>query len=194
MSRKEEIGRHVLTKIRWLHAVSETGSGKANMAELRKGVGKFPGELPSLFGMLLEDMPESFLSKSGVPTKEEWACYIALTLFSWHQQGNDVKTELMHTDNPVSVGNAARQLKNALGDANADERMIKKLRSVVSANDVQGFSQHLRCMIKMLADKKIRMNYAMLAKDIYEWQFLESRNSVNLRWGQDYYKQSKEEE
>lgn len=193
MSRRDEIGKYVFGKIGRMKALSDTGNGKAYMAELRKGVGKKPGELPTLFGTLLEDMPEDFMSKDGIPTKEEWACYAALTLFAWHQQGKDLKTDCMHTEEPISVGAAFRKLKFALNDANAEERLLKKLQIIVTSTDVNGFSQHLRSMIKMLAQNNIRLNYALLARDIYQWQFQDSRDAVNLRWGQDFYKKSKEE-
>lgn len=195
MSKKNEIAKYVSSKIVRLQTLSDTGNGKAYMAELRKGVGKEPGELPILFGTLLEDMPEDFMSKDGIPTKEEWACYVALTLFAWHQQGKDLKTDCMHTRDRISVGAAFRKLKLklALNDANAEERLLKKLQIIITAMDVNGFSQHLRSMIKMLAQNNIRFNYALLAADIYEWQIQDSRDAVNLRWGQDFYKRSKEE-
>lgn len=195
MSRKNEIEKYVSGKINRMQALSDTGNGKAYMAELRKGVGKEPGELPILFGTLLEDMPEDFMSKDGIPTKEEWACYVALTLFAWHQQGKDLKTDCMHTGDPISVGAAFRKLKlkSDSNDANAEERILKKLQIIITAMDVNGFSQHLRSMVKMLAQNNIRLNYALLATDIYEWQFQDSRDAFNLRWGQDFYRKSKEE-
>ena len=193
MSKKNDIAKYVSGKIGRMQALSDTGNGKAYMAELRKGVGKEPGELPMLFGTLLEDMPEEFMSRSGIPTKEEWACYAALTLFAWHQQGKDVKTDCMHTGDDISVGTAFRKLKLVLDDANAEERIFKKLQIIITAMDVHGFSRHLRSMIKMLAQNNISLNYALLAADIYEWQFPDSRDAVNLRWGQDFYKRSKEE-
>ena len=53
MSKKNEIAKYVSSKIGRIQALSDTGNGKAYMAELRKGVGKEPGELPILFGTLL---------------------------------------------------------------------------------------------------------------------------------------------
>lgn len=193
MSKKKDIEKYVSGKISRMQALSDTGNGKAYMAELRKGVGKEPGELPILFGTLLEDMPEDFMSKDGIPTKEEWACYVAITLFAWHQQGKNLKTDCMHTGDHISVGAAFRKLKLDSDDANAEERVLKKLQIIITAMDINGFSRHLRSMIKMLAQNNIRLNYALLAADIYEWQFQDSRDAVNLRWGQDFYKRSKEE-
>ena len=194
MSKKSDIAKFVSNKIRLLQAMSETGNGKAELAELRKGVGKVPGEFPVLYGVILEDMPEDFFSNNGVPTKEEWACYVALTLFAWHQQGNDLKTDCMHTDEKVSLGTALRRLKNVSEDSNAEERILKKMQAVITATEIKGVEQHIRSLTRIFSNNRIKLNYALLAADLYEWQFLESRNIVGLRWGQDFYRISKEEE
>ena len=198
MGNKKDIKNYVSGKIGRMQALSVTGNERAYMAELRKGVGKKPGELPMLFGTLLEDMPENFMSKDGNPTEAEWACYVALTLFAWHQQGKDLKTETgcMHTGDYTSVGAALRKLKlklDLVDDANAEERLLKKLQIIITATDINGFSQHLRSMIKLFAQNNIGLDYALLAADIYDWQFTGSRDAVNLRWGQDFYRRSKEE-
>lgn len=62
---------------------------RAQLAMLRRGVGKKPGDLPELWGILFGDLPEEFLSVSGEPTREEWAVYTALTLYALHQQGSE---------------------------------------------------------------------------------------------------------
>ena len=59
---------------------------RAELAELRRGVGRQPGDLPALWGALLADMPEQLQGSNG-PSKAEWAVYTALTLFALHQQG-----------------------------------------------------------------------------------------------------------
>lgn len=88
MSKKADIKSFVGKKISMFQAEAGKGDGKAMLANLRRGVGHEPGELPQLFGVILLDMPEEFMSGSGIATKEEWACYIALTLYALHQQGH----------------------------------------------------------------------------------------------------------
>ena len=193
MSRKEELNKFVASKIYSLKAQADTGPGKSALAALRKGVGKKPGEIPQIFGTVMEGMPEVFLSKDGNPTKEEWACYIVLTMFAWHQQGYNLEKELMHTEQTVSLGYAARLLKEKSADSNSNERTLKKLQVIMLSDDIQSLAVHLRSFISLLASEKIKLNYALLASDIYDWQFNESRNNVNLKWGQDYYKQIRED-
>ena len=78
------------TSKRIYHILSLPGNGsKAILANLRRGVGYGPGEVPALCGIIFDDFNEDWLSRTGEPTQEEWAVYIALTLFALHQQSKD---------------------------------------------------------------------------------------------------------
>ena len=74
MSKKSEVQNFVSKKIYLLQAEAGLSSGKAMMANLRLGIGHEPGEMPQLFGIILSDMPEDFISKNGIATKEDWVC------------------------------------------------------------------------------------------------------------------------
>ena len=80
---------------------------RADLANLRRGIGKKPGELPQLWELLFRDFPEELMSQNGNPTWEEWAVCGALTLYAMHQQGNDQK---MHMDGQrlgIAIGSLA---------------------------------------------------------------------------------------
>lgn len=189
MSKKTEIGYFVDKKIGRLQAEAESGSGKACMANLRRGIGHEPGELPQLFGSMLLDMPEDFMSEDGNVTKAEWSCYTALTLYAVHQQGFAVRTKPMHTKEDISIGRALAKMSAALNDANAEDRSLQKLHSFATSVDMKEASHHLRNIIRLLSDNGIPVNYGKLASDLYEFQFSDGKNRVNLRWGQDFYKE-----
>ena len=191
--RKNEIIQFVNRKIEYIMAISESGEGKATLARLRKGIGRVPGEIPEVLGILLVDMPEDFMSKTGKPTKEEWACYTALTLFAMHQQGNDVRKIPMNINDNISMGIAMSNLVLAEGDSNAKERMAVKLQMLSSAKDIKEFAYHLKSVIQLLKSKSIPLNYALLAGDIFEYQFPEKKSALFLRWGQDFYRNKKAE-
>lgn len=189
MSTESDIKYFVGKKIGRLQAVADIGAGKAALANLRRGIGHEPGELPQLFGTILMDMPESFMSDNGKASKEEWSCYIALTLYAMHQQGFDAKNSSMHTQEEISIGRALARLASASDDANAEDRMLQKLHAFATSVDMKEASYHLRNMIQLLCSKGIPVNYAMLAADLYEFQFPDGKNRVNLRWGQDFYRE-----
>ena len=193
MGRKEEISSFVYRKILYITAVSDTGEGKAILSKLRRGIGHAPGEIPELLGVILTDMPEKFMAKGDntEPTKEEWACYAALTLFAMHQQGNDLKKDPVNVSEDVSMGRAMSEYVSFSGDSNARERMAVKLQTLASAKDIKELNYYLKSVIQLLKTKGISLNYPQLAKDIYECQFEDSRFHVFLRWGQDFYRNAK---
>ena len=86
-SRTQAIRGYVDGKIQWLWGLPEN-QRRAELAKLRRGIGHAPGELPELWGGLLQGMPASFYGTNG-PSHEEWAVYLALTLYALHQQSND---------------------------------------------------------------------------------------------------------
>lgn len=55
---------------------------RADLANLRRGIGKAPGDLPELWGLLFRDFPEELMSSTGEPTWAEWAVSGALTLYA----------------------------------------------------------------------------------------------------------------
>lgn len=168
-------------------AESET---RAALANLRRGVGRRPGELPQLYGEFLQDMPNEMYSAGGIPSYSEWAVYMALTLYAMHQQGKDVKTNNMNRED-VSLGSAASEL---VVDKDDIERIWKRLYVVATSDDMQEMSYHLRSLIKLLRDKDIPLDYPQLAKDLYLYQLsAESAEQIRLRWGQDFYKKRTDE-
>ena len=176
MGRKAQIEAFVGRKIHILQAESDLGSGKAMLANLRRGIGREPGELPQLFGILLLDMPEEFWSKNGTATKEEWVCYTALTLYALHQQGYDAKSQHMHTDEGVSLGKARYRLAASYdGDPNAEQRVVQKMRMLATSVDVKELSHHLRGIVQLFKANGISLNYKRLAGDLYEMQFPEGK-------------------
>lgn len=175
-------------RIERLLNVRETGSGKAALANLRRGVGRKPGELPEIWGEIFAGMPEEMYSRSGEPTAAEWAVYIALTTFALHQQG---QTEAMHKEKR-SFGRAVGILcPNPEGDD--AERLLRRFRQVVTASDMTELSYYLRGLIQLLRADGIALDYARLASDLYDFQFPASRQRVQLRWGQDFYRQEENE-
>ena len=160
----------------------ETGSGKAALANLRRGIGMKPGEIPELWGEIFRGMPEEMYSRSGKPTAAEWAVYIALTTFALHQQG---QADAMHREQR-SLGRAVGML---CAEPDDEERLLRRFRQVVTASEMTELSYYLRGLIQLLRAEGIALDYAQLASDLYDFQFSASRQRVQLRWGQDFYYQ-----
>lgn len=158
---------------------------KAALADLRRGIGHAPGDLPKLWGSFLLDMPEEMQSKTGQPTRAEWAVYLALTLYALHQQGHSLPNDCMHTKG-AGLGQAVRKLVKP-GENPEESSILKRFNALATSESVSELSHHLRGMVQLLRANGIPLDYIQLAADLYELQFTESAPRVRLRWGQDFY-------
>ena len=84
---REEMYKRVQELIRQ----KNTSGGRAALAKLRRGIGKKPGEMPELWGVFLNKMSPELFSRTGEPSRAEWAIYISLTMFALHQQGSPLR-------------------------------------------------------------------------------------------------------
>ena len=64
---------------------------------------------------------------------------------------------------------------------------------LITSNDMDEFAYHLKNIITLLRSEAISLNYAELAEDVYAFQFEESKKRVSLKWGQDFYRENKED-
>lgn len=161
----------------------QSKENKKALAELRRGIGKAPGEIPQLWGYYLESMPEEFYGDTE-PSRAEWAVYAALTLFSLHQQGKDPQINPMQEEGQ-SLGSA---LSCLVQEADDRERIARRFNTIATASSVEGLFHYMKSAIQMLREKNIGLDYAKLAGDIYCFQFPQMISNVRLRWGQDFYR------
>lgn len=182
MSKVQAVVAYTERRVEYLLKARDSGAGKAELARLRRGIGKAPGEIPELWGIFLESLPEELAGKGRNPSPGEWAIYTALTIFALHQQGN---SEPMHRKG-ISLGMAARSLVEGI-EGDDEERVLRRLRPIVTAVDMAEASFHLRGMIELFKQKGIALDYGKLAGDLYYFQMPSSRQTVQLNWGRDFY-------
>lgn len=161
---------------------------KAALAELRRGVGHVPGELPELWGSFLQEMPSDFFSQSGEPTAAEWAVYLALTLFALHQQGQEKPMWAPK----IGLGKAVRRLSDKKGEEPEESGAYRRFCALITAGSMEEVSHHLRGLIQLLRSESLPLDYPQLAQDLFLLQFADSAPRVKLRWGQDYFSQPKD--
>ena len=165
------------------------GYVRAHLAQLRRGIGRIPGDAPEIWGILFADMPEEMMSRNGKPTKEEWAVYTALTLYALHQQSRDVREENMHRRN-IRLGQAVAGLVKSEDDR---ERVARRFNAFATASDMQEAAYHLRGLIQLLRAANIPLDYVRLAQELYRFQDPDEAPKVRLAWGQDFYRIKKSE-
>ena len=185
--RKQAVAAYMRERLDELRADPNESRVRAQLANLRRGIGRKPGDMPELWGMLFAEMPEEMLSQNGQPTREEWAIYTALTLYALHQQSSKISEQNMH---------AAGKPENRLGRAvarlvkdeeNDRERIARRFNAFATADDMPTAAHHLRGLIQLLRAEEIPLDYVHLAENLYDFQNPDSRPSVRLEWGQDFY-------
>lgn len=162
------------------------GARRAAMANLRRGAGRTPGDLPSLWGTIFDGMPENMAGTGAAPSRAEWAVYISLTLYALHQQGRDPtrESESMNAEG-VSLGGAAAQMVRDDGDMN---RVLRRFNETATSSGMEELEHHLRGLVNMLRAEGIPLDYPRLAGDLFDYQSPEKAARVRLAWGRDFYR------
>ena len=161
------------------------GRVRAQLAMLRRGVGRKPGDMPDLWGLLFADMPEEMMSRTAEPTAAEWAAYTALTLYATHQQGTEINRQNMHTCQ--DAGRLGKAVARLVKNADDRERIARRFNAFATASDMTEAAHHLRGLIQLLRVEEIPLNYIRLAGDLYRFENPEYAPDVRLSWGQDFY-------
>lgn len=186
---KHAIKQYTSARITGILGTHDLGFQKAQLAELRRGIGKEPGELPSLWGAFLDGIPQELMNASGEASHAEWSIYTALTLFALHQQGHDPKTDPMH-EAGKTFGSAVAELVTSEDE---EQRILRRFNMIATSTERTETAHHLRGIIQLLSVADIPLDYGALAEDLYWYQFPESQANTRLRWGQDYYRNRKVE-
>lgn len=181
MIQKIDIYEFISDKIKQL--LIESKKNTRVLAELRRGLGKAPGDMPALWGYFLEDMDKAWQKDFDYLREAEWSVYTALTLFAMHQRGHDVETKPMHKEG-MSLGKAVAQL---VKDVDEKDRITRRFNMVATSSSIEELVHHMRGLVQLLSRDGIALDYASLASDLYRYQQLEQRPDVRLSWGQDYY-------
>lgn len=187
----QQIGSFTARKIAVL-SQSNNRAQYAALANLRRGIGRRPGDMPQLWDIIWADMPEELQGSDGMPSRAEWAIYTALTLYALHQQGRDPQRESMNrsaTDNDSryhnSLGLAMAQMIHGEED---QKRVLRRFNIAATSADMTELATHLRSLVQLLKAKSIPLDYPQLAKDLYRYQFPDGAAQVRMRWGQDFYR------
>lgn len=192
----KEIRQIVYKKLESLLNMSkEEAAAKAVLAKMRRGVGHIPGELPELWGMLFEDMPEKMLNDNGIPSSAEWAVYIALTLFALHQQGHTLQKPMY--EKGQSFGKAMRALaraENGTEDEEAFKRIRRRFNVIATSSDIQELAHHMKGAVQLLRNAEIALDYPQLAGELYLYQIPGEAARVRLCWGEKFYQNYEENE
>lgn len=194
MYRSQEVRNYVANRIYRLEDMADRSAQKARYAELRRGVGSRPGDIPQLWGILFQNLPETMMSRDGEPSREEWAICTTLTLYAFHQQGRDPQQDSVNMENQ-GLGQALTKL---IEPDEGEERILRRFNRFATSADMPEAVTHLRGIVGLLKSSGVGLDYPRLAGELYEYQSYDGAKRIRLMWGEDFYRHfpstNKEEE
>lgn len=149
---------------------------RGDMAALRKGAGRSPGDLPEIWDLTQVDVPDHV---GDAPTWEEIAVHTAMTLYAVHQQSRS--EPMFHSG--VGLGHAARTL---VGRDEENPSARARFNALVTSSTSGELCYHLRNFVSLLRARSIHLDHAMLADDITQFQRPGGAKKVRLRWARQY--------
>ena len=183
-TKPEMIREHIGRKI-W--ELQNSPDASAQLAKLRRGVGKVMENSPESWAIILSDLPQELLGKGRgdqfEPSASENAIHVSLGLFALHCRGNDVV-------DVSSEGSFARACRRLVDPSRSNEVAVSRcFDAILSADSFEELTYHVRGMVAMMASSSptIGFDYRSFAEDLYNIQFPDGRRRTLLRWGQDFY-------
>ena len=160
---------------------SNQASAVEAIAVLAQAAGRPIGSSLQALKWTIDEAPAGWVNKDGQASRAELAAYAALTLFAVHHRSR--KEVSPHTDT-VKFDQAVHQAVDSAANGTGIERRFEQFGAATSWDQLIG---RLRSLIQLLKQDRRAFDYGQLAKDLFDWQFPERRNTVRLRWGRDFY-------
>ncbi|MGW8375655.1 type I-E CRISPR-associated protein Cse2/CasB [Streptomyces sp. ODS28] len=153
----------------------------ARLAQLRRGAGKAPEEVPELFGLthteeLYDDNGRLMSSEHG-PT----AVHLAVTLYALHQQSQ--REDRMHVPGR-RLGRAVRAL---MPPGEIDEALRRRFVRVAGATSAHVLAYRLRELVLLLRREGKPLDYARLADQLDQALDPRRRLEVRQEWGREFH-------
>lgn len=164
-----------------------TAASRAGLAQLRRGVGKPPGEIADLVRYLagLDASYHGWQLERG-----EIAVHTALTCYAVHQQS---RTDVRMHDVRRSFGSALGMIRLRPGvqkdrPDNEEAGVVSRYEALATATSINEVTGHLRALVGLLRDRQVGFDYGGLVEDLYDYPDPARAAKVRLRWGRDFYR------
>jgi CRISPR system Cascade subunit CasB len=145
------------------------------LAALRRGVGREPGDVPAMWPHYTQ------LRSDGRLTSALRAEHAALTLFAVHQQSQRWPAHR----SGVGIGSAVLQLRRHKDLS--PEAVDRRFAAAATATTISELHNHLRGLVTQLRTISHGLDYTQLFRDLHAWQVPDRVGSVRRRWGAQYF-------
>ncbi|MEU0254173.1 type I-E CRISPR-associated protein Cse2/CasB [Streptomyces sp. NPDC006184] len=162
----------------------------ASLARLRRGAGRQAGQLPDLWTLIdtgpLHHTPDGArpLSERELEQAED-ALHVALTLYALHQQSR--RTGMYQPDRPDSRQGLGAAVRRMMKPGEIDTPVHKRLVRAGTAADLATCAQRLRDIVVLLRQRDIALDHALLAGQLYTWQWPGGADTVRREWGRSFH-------
>lgn len=165
---------------------ASSADARAALARLRH-----PGGASSWLSegaLLFSDLPDLELPERDEKRFIE-AVRTALELYAWHQQARDEPMAVVADEGNARTRRRSFGLSCRLAEPSLDEAagVRRRLLSVEAARDLDEARHHLRTLVQFVRAGNVRVDYWLLARDLFLMQFDTARGDVFMRWSRDYY-------
>ena len=168
----------------------DSSRARADLARLRRGVGKSFDQAPEAWQIVLDILPEDRLGKSSYISPGENAAFITLTLYATAMV--EKATYRGTLDQPgVDLGAAAARftIKTIGTDEKGKSQILPRMKRLMNADSVEEAAVPLRSILRLFADQEIPLDFADLSYDLYFYSILKGRSFVRLKWARSYFRQ-----
>lgn len=173
----------VMGKIIWSIENDFENQSKKILSDLRRSIN---GSQENVYQILSYIYPfiEDDYHKEDELTYLERAIITSLQLYAIHRTAS----ESIITKDRDDIGHSLKFLRGQNSKA-----IDKRFTSMITSESYKGLEHYLRQLVKLIKSKKdgvpIKVNYSMLAEDLYFFQLgEESKQKVLLRWSKSYFK------
>lgn len=157
-------------------------AARADLARLRRGVGKPAGSVPEIWELTVGAVPEELARDDDDPSWAEQAVHAAMTLYAVHQQSLDIPAHVPG----VSFGQAVGRL--SAHDDRSKEAVTRRFMAVATAESIDELLTHARGLITQLRAARQGMDYARFADDVWGLLTPAGAQRVRLAWGRSFYR------
>lgn len=178
---REHVNSHaVRLQTEYRHDIS---SGVADLALLRRGVARQPGQDARLIPLTIAGLQQNRLGLSDdMPSDAEYAAFAALTLFAMHQQSH--RSAAMHRAG-YSFGRSARLVGKR---SKAEDAARRRFTAVGTASSWNETLHYTRALIQQFRAFAIPLDYGRFAVDLLRLRSPRTADGVRLAWGRDFYR------
>jgi CRISPR system Cascade subunit CasB len=159
-------------------------AARAELARLRRGLGKQAGSVPEIWDLTIGAVPDSLMGTFDEPSRAEESAHAVLTLYASHQQSRPSGVHRPGTP----FGRAVSLLR--AHESTSEEAVTRRFLAAATAESTDEVLTHVRGLVNQMKKHDLGLDYAAFADDIVGLLAPGGAVPVRLRWARDFHRRS----